>query len=194
MRPYRQALIFTGHMVDAPDRPTPRFPAGMEPAARAAIGAAVKDAAETSGRSLVGIASGARGGDILFLESLKEEDLPFRMVLPFGPEAFLKTSVLGASGDWEKRFRSLWTALPPSDREDLELPVSDEAFAACNMRMLDLARSLGEQVSLLALWDGKDTQPEPGGTAHFIQAVRSIDGHITIIDVRDLAADRTAPN
>ena len=36
------SLLFTGHMIDLPDRPEPRFPASLEPAARERIGAAIE--------------------------------------------------------------------------------------------------------------------------------------------------------
>ncbi|NJM35917.1 MAG: hypothetical protein HC850_15875 [Rhodomicrobium sp.] len=184
------ALIFTGHMTDAPDRGKARFPLDMESAARAEIAAEVELAKQKSAGSLVGIASLARGGDILFLEVLKEKQVPIRVVLPFAPETFLETSVRGAPGDWERRFWALWESLAPGEHEILDLPVSDEAFAACNRRLLELAKGIGREVGLLALWDGKDFQPKPGGTAHFIESVRALDGRVSVIDTNMLIPNR----
>jgi hypothetical protein len=186
MDSFQLALIFTGHITDAPGRADPRFPPTMEAAARKAIAAEIEVAKAGSTGSLVGVASLACGGDILFVEALKENKLPVRVVLPFAPESFLQTSVQGAPGDWETRFWALWHGLAPGEREALGLPVADEAFAACNARMLGLAKSLGREVSLLTLWDGKDTQPKLGGTAHFIQSVRDLDGRVTVIDAKAL--------
>jgi hypothetical protein len=189
MLPYRQALVFTGHMLDAPDRAVPRFPSTKIASARSAISEVVRRTLKAAAGSLIGLGSGARGGDILFLEVLRDNGIPFRMFLPFEPARFLDTSVRGVSPDWEDRFWSLWNGLPPENREDLALPVTDEAFAACNARMLDVAQRVGEEVRLLALWDGKDTELKPGGTAHFIESVRAIHGQITIIDAVALSTE-----
>ncbi len=85
----RLALLFTGHMTDAPDRPRPRFPPDMEAAAADAILAEIRMARKRCGGSLIGIASDARGGDILFHEACAAEGIATRMVLPFAVEAFL---------------------------------------------------------------------------------------------------------
>src|SRR5512147_1654469 len=96
------ALVFTGHMTDLPDRKAARFPSSLEGTARAAIGAALDKVAS---RRIVGaFASGARGGDILFHEECRRRGIPTVMVLPFQPDAFVKTSVEGIAGeDWVRR-------------------------------------------------------------------------------------------
>ena len=189
MADYHVAVVFTGHMVDSADRIEPRFPATMEPRGRAAIARVIEDVKARNGSSLIGIASGARGGDILFLEILKEQNLPFRMVLPFRPPEFVESSICGVPGNWDERFWRLWNGLAVEEQNVLGLPVSDEAYATCNASMLDLAESLGRHVWLLALWDGKDQDPKPGGTAHFIEAVKAIGGQVAVIDTNDLALE-----
>ena len=67
----RQVLLFSGHMIDAPDRPAPRFPADKEPdrggedrRKRSSNSAPVR----TTSRS----AQAAAGGDLLFLEACQQ--------------------------------------------------------------------------------------------------------------------------
>lgn len=70
-------------MIDAPGREIPRFPPELECEAAKSISRRIGYARQAAGGSVVGIASGARGGDILFLEACRKEGLSLRMVLPF---------------------------------------------------------------------------------------------------------------
>ena len=63
----RQVFLFSGHMVDAPDRSPPRFPPDKEPLAAAAIAKLLDELG--AGATDVAISSGACGGDLLFVES-----------------------------------------------------------------------------------------------------------------------------
>lgn len=163
------ALVFTGHMIDLPDREAPRFPASTEDGARAAIAAELDKFKQ---RDIAGgFASAARGGDILFHEECRRRGIPTVVVLPFQPDRFIETSVAGAEGgDWPRRFRTLWSETPEAARLVLDLPVSDEAYAQCNRRLLDLARARGS-IHLIALWDGKGGDG-PGGTADMVAQAR----------------------
>jgi hypothetical protein len=146
------ALVFTGHMTDAHGRDDARFPPSLEGAARTAIGAELD---RLRARGIAGgFASAARGGDIVFHEECRTRGIATTIVLPFAPEQFVETSVEGAGdGDWIRRFQALWVQTPAPARVIRDLPVSAQAVAACNARLLDLAR---RQVRyLIALWDGK---------------------------------------
>jgi len=130
----------------------------------------------------------ARGGDILFHESCRARGIATTIVLPFAPDLFLKTSVEGAEGedDWPRRFQKLWDETPPSRRHDLSLPQSDEAYALCNDRILELAKEAGEP-QMIALWDGSGGD-DPGGTAHFLKRIKESSGLTPeIIDPKALA-------
>ncbi|MEW6690631.1 MAG: TRAFs-binding domain-containing protein [Pseudomonadota bacterium] len=94
-----RVAIFTGHMIDAPGRSTPRFPAWVEPGVATAIGDAV--AAQGIG---FGYCSAACGADILFAEQMLERGAEVNVVLPFQREDFVRTSVAFAGGDWLERF------------------------------------------------------------------------------------------
>jgi len=60
----RRVFLFSGHMIDAPNRSTPRFPADKEPIAAAAIVAELDRLG--AGPDDLGICGGACGGDLLF--------------------------------------------------------------------------------------------------------------------------------
>jgi hypothetical protein len=53
----------------------------------------------------------------------------------------------------------------------MNLPVSDDAYGACNARLLEWARNCGN-VHLIALWDGKGGDG-PGGTADLVARVQA---------------------
>jgi hypothetical protein len=156
------ALLFTGHMIDLPDREAPRFPPSMEHAARTAIAAEIAKSAASG--DLRGFGSAARGGDILFHEECRRRGIQTDIVLPFAPEEFVRTSIAGAEGgEWEARFWDLWNKTAGDHRVVMNLPVADQSFADCNTELLRRARHYGS-AHLIALWDGKGGDG-PGGTA-----------------------------
>ena len=170
------SLLFTGHMIDLPNRPEPRFPASLVPAVRKEVGAAIeRGLSKLRDRSVVlGFASGARGGDILFHEECRAREIDTVIVLPFEPDQFVGTSVEGVPGsDWQQRFWDLWNATSAEHRHVLGLPQTDDAFADCNIVLLDMARQHG-LVHLIALWDGKGGDG-PGGAADLVSRLRRED-------------------
>jgi hypothetical protein len=178
------AVIFTGHMIDLPGRAVPRFPPALETAATAAIRAALVAAMAHMSGEKVGYASAARGGDILFHEQARSLGFRTVIVLPFAPALFETTSVAGATGgNWVERFRALWAA-DPRDCINLNLPRSSEAYAACNTRMIELARAHGAY-HLIALWDGKGGDG-PGGSADLVRKAETDGDKPHIIRPADL--------
>jgi hypothetical protein len=171
------SLLFTGHMIDKPDRPEPRFPASIEKAAQERIARAIfpfKLAQSSWSAPVIGFASGARGGDILFHEQCRLQGIATIIILPFPPDVFVSTSVKGVpTGAWEQRFWVLWDATPDTQREVLRLSVSDEAYGTCNVRLLERARDHGD-VHLIALWDGQEGDGL-GGTANLVAQVQATD-------------------
>jgi len=182
-------MLFSGHMVDLPDRETPRFSVDLEAAAGNAIAECVAANIFDPVDRISGVSSGARGGDILFHEACRDIGLETCLILPFHPDVFVRTSVAGVrSGDWEKRFWKLWRETPEFRREILDLPHNSEAYAVCNRRLIEIARKRG-RFHLIALWDGKDGDG-PGGTAHMVNEARIADDSPDIIWLRDLQTKR----
>lgn len=183
--PSIDAVIFTGHMIDLPDRAEPRFPPALEEAAAAAIRRHLRDIARQIPGEKVGFASAARGGDILFHEQARALGFRTVIVLPFAPVLFEKTSVSGISGGgWVARFHALWDGSPPADRVDMNLPRSSAAYASCNTRMIELARARGTY-HLIALWDGEGGDG-PGGTADLVEKAEAEGDNPHIIRPADL--------
>jgi hypothetical protein len=163
------SLLFTGHMIDLPDRAEPRFPQSLAAAAASEIRHRVlRQQRRFPSAELVGFASGARGGDILFHEACRGLGIKTGTVLPFSPERFVETSVAGVpDADWVQRFWALWNDQGGCfHKEVMGLAETDEAYGACNNRLLTLAEEHGH-LHLIALWDGKGGDG-PGGAADLV--------------------------
>ena len=135
---------------------------------------------------MAGFASLARGGDILFHEVCREARIKTAIMLPFPPERFLVHSVRGIPGsDWTDRFWALWRDEERTlFREAMHLPETDDAYAICNTRMLELAQQHG-QLHLIALWNGKGGDG-PGGTADLVAKARAAGDNPDIVDPSEL--------
>lgn len=94
-----KVVAFTGHMIDAPARASPRFPAAIEREVAARIQAEV---ARLPGA--VGYSQAACGADLLFLEAMQRAGHETHVVLPFARADFVRESVAFAGPGWEGRF------------------------------------------------------------------------------------------
>ncbi|SRR6266851_5848286 len=170
------SLLFTGHMIDKPDRAHPRFPPDHEGRVRDRISSAILSflsdcAAQERDPEIVGYASAARGGDILFHEECRRMSLRTVIVLPFGPKQFVKSSVeIDPDDQWASRFWGLWKETRSEDRGALDLPDTDRSYVECNLRLIQLARSNGP-IHLIALWNGEKGDGI-GGPTSMIDALR----------------------
>ncbi|MHB1375394.1 MAG: hypothetical protein ACYC5W_12915 [Thauera sp.] len=197
--PPRRVILFAGHMVDAPERPTPRFPPALAPAAAARITAALGEL--DAGPGDLGLTQGAAGGDLLFAEAALARGMDLRFLQPFGEDEFIARSVRPVcDGEaWVTRYRTLAARLPlPPQRmpaaaaggtaaeEAAEQADDDNPFERCNRWLLDSALACGgERVWLLCLWDGQGGDGA-GGTAHMVREVQRCHGHVIHIDSRAL--------
>src|SRR5207245_3828341 len=95
-----RVAVFAGHMIDRPERTSPRFPPKLEPAVKAAIDQRIEQ------RGIgVGYAAAACGSDILFLEAILERGGEAHDILPYDKEEFLRDSVEIVPGaDWGQRY------------------------------------------------------------------------------------------
>ena len=191
----RQVLLFSGHMIDAPDRPTPRFPPDKEAVATQKIAAALD--ALGAGPDDLALAQGASGGDILFLEACRERGVRLQLLLPLKEPEFIQRSILpSAEGDkWRVRYYTLKADMKDAPRimPDELGPLSkisrdEEAnpFERCNLWLLYTALAYGvDNVRFICLWDGGGGDG-PGGTAHMYNEVKSRTGRVAWIDTRKL--------
>ncbi len=97
--PAADVLAFAGHMIDAPGRPVPRFPA--------ALASAVEDAFRRHLARLhepVVYTSAACGSDLMFIEAALAVGAEVNVVLPFDREDFVRSSVAVGGAAWLPRF------------------------------------------------------------------------------------------
>jgi hypothetical protein len=184
------AVLFAGHRVDAPGRADPRFPASRAVQAKAAIVEALRKL--SAEYEVLGMASGASGGDILFHEACAELGIRSVLCLPFRMDRYAAEE-FGTLDDWRSRFLVLSGKSEVRELSDCEaLPrwlhgTQVDAWERGNRWTLQMALTSGaRKVALLALWDGKDGDAR-GGTAHMVRLARqagTVD--ITILDATRL--------
>lgn len=186
----RQVLLFSGHMMDTPDRPTPRFPAAVEAQAAQAIAEALETL--QAGPEDVALCQAAAGGDLLFLEACQKRGLRCEVLLPFERPEFVTRSVLpSADGSrWRDRFHAAVSATQTTVRvmpQELgPLPDGVDPFERCNLWLLHSALAAGvERVRFVALWNGGGGDG-PGGTAHMVAEVQRHTGCVLWLDTRKL--------
>ncbi len=98
----RTVLLFSGHMIDAPGRKQPRFPADKESIARNAIVDTLTQAG--AGPGDLAICGAACGGDLIFAEACLARDMRLELYIPFDQPTFLANSVDFADANWHERF------------------------------------------------------------------------------------------
>jgi len=181
-----RALLFSGHMIDAPDRASPRFPPALEPAVRDAIRHQLARIAAGPGDTA--ISGGACGGDLLFAEAVLDRGVPLRVYLPFDETTFIDKSVRFADRDWIVRYRAVIARAQRFVAPEVLGPLSGgvDPYERANLWMLDEAERIGAgNVSFVCLWNGEGGDG-PGGTQHMIARVRERGGSVHWIDIRTL--------
>jgi tetratricopeptide (TPR) repeat protein len=203
-------LVFAGHMIDAPDRKTPRFPADKEAVAREEIKQRIMKEMNTGPGVKAAYAGGASGGDILFQEVCSELGIETRLYLAVQPQIYVNTSVNKAGSNWVQRFWQLHAAHAARNQVRILSDATDVAddseylpawlrdkpqyniWQRNNLWMLFNALAEGcdqktgdPNLTLIALWDGSDGDG-PGGTGDLVQKVKDLAGTYEIINTKEL--------
>lgn len=191
-----QVFLFSGHMIDQPNRASPRFPAGMETEARQKINQAL-DRLNARAGDLVITAGAACGGDILFLEACLQRRLRAELHLPFPDAEFIARSVSFAGHNWVERFHQIRQHPHVTVHYQPErlgpAPDGDDAFSRNNRWALYTAMGYGlERVRLVALWNGQGGDG-PGGTGHMVQEVGRLGGVVVHLDTTQFDYWRNQP-
>jgi hypothetical protein len=176
-------VVVSGHMVDAPDRPRPRFPASAVPRVAAEVAAALDRWGVGPETTLV--TGGARGADILAAEAALARGARLRLVLALPPDEFVATSVALPGSDWTDRFRDL---LRVADVEVVDW-AGDDVFALTNERILTVARALDADPYAIVVWDGEPGDG-PGGTEDFVRRLGPAGERLVVIDPTPPRASR----
>ncbi len=177
-----RVIVFTGHMLDAPGRPSPRFPATLETAVANEIAARV--AVMGAG---FGYCSAACGSDILFIEALLARKAEVHITLPFEREDFITTSVAFAGQEWIDRFeRALAQATSVTYGVREHYLGDDSLFAYAGTLMQGAAvlraRELEAEPLLLAVVDDT-SQRRSGGSIDVLASWQALGFRAECIDI-----------
>jgi hypothetical protein len=184
----RQVFLFSGHMIDTPGRPEPRFPPEKEKVAAAAIAAKLNELG--IGEDDLAICGGSCGGDILFAEASLARGARLEVRLPFDEPTFLQKSVAFAGDQWVNRYYDMKanakTRVLVMPDELGALPKGANAYARDNRWQLYSALAWGpEKVRVVCLWNRKGGDG-PGGTQHMVETVLKYSGRVYVLDTTKL--------
>jgi len=187
----KRVVLFSGHMIDKPDRAKPRFPADKEGVAGAEIGKALD--AMAVGPDDLALTQGACGGDLLFTEACLLRGVKVTWLQPFEEPEFIRHSVVCGGESWRDRYLAAKAGLAsPPRAAPIELGPQPEgmaegyAYERCNLWLLYTALAYGlHKVNFLCLWDGGGGDGT-GGTAHMYQEVERRTGRVMRIDTHAL--------
>jgi hypothetical protein len=187
---FDKVAICSGHMIDAPDRETPRFPEAKAEAARVKVAQQLEE--WKVGESDLAICGGACGADLLFAEECLRRGAQIRLLLAQAVDDFVHDSVRHAGEDWVRRFHALLektdVEILPSEGGDAPNDIS--IYARTNLWIIDTARAEAadpSKIYALLVWDEKPTGDGPGGTSDFQQKVCHLGGQVEIINPTKLS-------
>jgi hypothetical protein len=180
-----KVAICSGHMIDAPDRATPRFPEAKAEAVGVKI--AKQLANWQIGAGDLALCGGACGADILFAEECLRRRARVRLLLAQPADDFVRNSVRHAGEDWVRRFDALRETarveILPQQRDNTPNDIS--IYARTNLWIIDTARfeaAAPSKIYALLVWDEKPTGDGPGGTSDFQEKICHLGGQVEIIN------------
>lgn len=180
-KPPTRVVLFTGHMVDAANKPKEkeRFPrtSQAEAKAREMIRGAVERELEGNEGSFLGIAGAACGSDILFHEVCAELGAKTDVYLLLPQEKFEVTSVRRGGSHWVDRYRLLLSRSTPRVlQQSAELPrwLTDKpaynGWERNNLWMMFNALATGARnLTLIALYNREREANGPGGAGQLLE-------------------------
>ena len=182
---FDKVVICSGHMIDKPDRKTPRFPLGKAEAVRAKIAQQLEQWKVGAGD--LAVCGGACGADILFAEESLRRGAQLRLLLAQEVDDFIRDSVRHAGNDWVQRFHALRDkAEVVTQPERLGKEPNDVSiYARTNLWIINTARVEAAdpgKIYALVVWDEKPRGDGPGGTSDFQQKVCHLGGQVEIIN------------
>ena len=185
-------LVVSGHMVDTPDRPAPRFPPDQVPRVTEAIRDRL-DAWDVGPQTTV-LSGGARGADLIVSEEALARGARLRVLLALEPAEFERRSVELPGSDWAERFHRVLDAakvevLPRGEGDVFERTNAWLVESACS-------QAAGQAPHAILVWDGR-AGDGPGGTRDLVRRLGYSGPHerVAVIDPtrRRYEARQSAP-
>lgn len=161
-------VLASGHVIDAPDRTSPRFPPEQVPRVTTQVREALAEWSVGPGTTV--ITGGARGADLIVAEEGLARGARIIVCLALPQEEFEQRSVELPGSDWVDRFRRLLKVAEVRYLADEvgAVPVDDEVFAVTNRWMVEVATALDREPHAVVVWDGKEGGG-PGGTRDLVR-------------------------
>lgn len=167
-------VVFAGHRIDRPGRPSPRFPESISGRVKSRV---KKKLIEL--RPDIGIASAADGADIIFHECLGEMGRISHVVLPAPMDHFASRLEFSDGNRWVDRFWKVIESaehveVSSSSRFDCEADGSYQLAADYLIECsLDTGRDFDGEVVPLVVWDEQPSS-HPGGTGYIVTKFRQL--------------------
>jgi class 3 adenylate cyclase/tetratricopeptide (TPR) repeat protein len=185
-------VVFSGHMIDRPDRVPDRLPDNITDRIKTAI--SEKLLTLDAG---IGFSSAACGADILFIEAMLEKKGEVSVFLPFAIDDFIKTSIEFAGEHWIRRFEAIRQQVTFKFITEECFYGDDGLFQHMNTAMMGLAiltaRLSHSEPYFLAVLDQDDASIRKGGTGDMVNLWPFKD-RFHLIDPSDYRSDSPRPS
>ncbi|HKE41682.1 MAG TPA: adenylate/guanylate cyclase domain-containing protein [Casimicrobiaceae bacterium] len=180
-------IAFAGHMIDAPDRPAPRFPSAMAPIVEDAVR---KHLAQL--KQPVVYTSAACGADLILIEAAVAIGAEVNVVLPFDRNDFVRTSVAVGGDRWVDRFDAALSRATSVTMATEESHLGDDVLFEHAAQLVEgfavlRAEQLETKASMLCVIDAGSTK-RVGGTLASVERWKQRVGAPEVIDLSALRA------
>ena len=180
-------VAFAGHMIDASDRPVPRFPTELVPA----VESAVRERLSRLNAPVV-FASAACGADLIFIEAALAAGAEVNVVLPFDRADFVRISVASGGDGWVDRFDAVLSRATRVIMATDENYLGDDVLFEHGSMLLEgltvlRAAQLRTQPMLLCVLDSRSSG-DLGGTHESVERWQRRIGPAEKIDLAELRA------
>jgi class 3 adenylate cyclase len=191
---FPRVLVFSGHMFDAVDRPTPRFPDSLEPQVRADLRKHLQRL-----NPGFGLSAAACGADFLFIEEMLKLGADVRVVLPWPKADFIASSVdLKPGAGWVERFNDLLERVTSvtylsQQTQPKATHLGYRYLNECiNGLALMFAKLFDAELLPVSVWDGQPGDGN-GGTSHFVSFWQAKGQRVEIVKLPSFGSPESAP-